>query len=153
MKKIAIFPGTFDPFTKGHYSIVERAMTFMDELIIGVGINEAKRTWFPIEKRVQMIQKLYENNPHIKVEAYQDITVDFAKEKKANFIIRGIRTVNDFEYEKTIADVNCKMSGIETILLFTEPELSCISSSIVRELLSYHKDVSSFLPDGMVLLE
>ena len=144
--KRAIFPGTFDPFTIGHYSVVERALTFMDEIIIGIGVNEKKHTWFPTEKRVRMIEKLYADNPRIRVEAYDGLTVDFARMRKAQFIIRGIRTVHDFEYEETIADINRKLAGVETILLFTEPELTSISSTIVRELLSYGKDVSTFLP-------
>ena len=145
----AIFPGTFDPFTIGHYSIVTRALTFMEEVTIGIGINENKNTYFPIEKRVEMIQKLYKNEPRIKVMSYDCLTIDFAQQVDAQFIVRGIRTVKDFEYEETIADINRKLAGIETILLFTEPELTCISSTIVRELLSYNKDISMFIPEGM----
>ena len=145
----AIFPGTFDPFTIGHYSIVTRALTFMDEVTIGIGINENNNTYFPIEKRVEMIQKLYKNEPRIKVMSYDCLTIDFAQQVDAQFIVRGIRTVKDFEYEETIADINRKLAGIETILLFTEPELTCISSTIVRELLSYNKDISMFIPEGM----
>ena len=145
----AIFPGTFDPFTIGHYSIVTRALTFMDEVTIGIGINENKNTYFPIEKRVEMIQKLYKNEPRIKVMSYDCLTIDFAQQVDAQVIVRGIRTVKDFEYEETIADINRKLAGIETILLFTEPELTCISSTIVRELLSYNKDISMFIPEGM----
>lgn len=148
MKK-AIFPGTFDPFTIGHYSVVRRALTFMDEITIGIGINESKRTWFPTEKRVEMIRKLYAGEPRIKVEAYNGLTVDFARLSGAQFIIRGIRTVHDFEYEETIADINRKLAGVETILLFTEPELTSVSSTIVRELLQFGKDVSDFLPEGL----
>lgn len=147
--KRAIFPGTFDPFTVGHYSVVERALTFMDEIIISIGVNESKRTYFPIEKRLDMIKKLYAGNPRVKVEAYDGLTVDFALARKAQVIIRGIRTVRDFEYEETIADINRKLSGIETILLFTEPEQTSVSSTIVRELLQFGKDVSPFLPEGM----
>jgi len=147
--KRAIFPGTFDPFTIGHFSVVERALTFMDEIIIGIGINDNKKTWFPTEKRVEMIKKLYANEPRIQVEAYDNLTVDFAQKRDAKFIIRGIRTVHDFEYEETIADINRKLAGIETILLFTEPELTAISSTIVRELLLYGKDVTPFLPKGL----
>lgn len=145
MKK-AIFPGTFDPFTIGHFSVVKRALTFMDEIIIGIGVNDSKRTWFPTERRVEMIRALYADKPRISVEAYSGLTVDFARERGAGFIIRGIRTVHDFEYEETIADINRKLSGVETILLFTEPELTAISSTIVRELLHYGKDVTPFLP-------
>ena len=149
VKEMLEFPGTFDPFTIGHYSVVRRALTFMDEIIIGIGINESKRTWFPTEKRVEMIQKLYADEPRIKVEAYDGLTVDFAQSRGAQFIIRGIRTVRDFEYEETIADINRKLAGVETILLFTEPELTSVSSTIVRELLQFGKDVSDFLPEGM----
>lgn len=145
----AIFPGTFDPFTIGHYSVVRRALTFMDEIIIGIGINENKRTWFSTEKRIEMISELYKNEPRVRVEAYSDLTIDLAKRMDANFIVRGIRTVKDFEYEETIADINRQLAGIETILLFTEPELTSVSSSVVRELLSFGKDVSRFLPEGM----
>lgn len=147
--KRAIFPGTFDPFTIGHYSVVKRALTFMDEIIIGIGVNEKKRTYFPTDKRVRMIEKLYAGNPRVKVEAYDGLTVDFARMRDAQFIIRGIRTVHDFEYEETIADINRKLSGVETILLFTEPELTAISSTIVRELLHYGKDVTPFLPEDL----
>ena len=149
--KRAIFPGTFDPFTVGHFSVEKRALTFMDELVIGIGINEGKRTWFPVEKRVEMVRRLYENEPRVRVEAYEDLTIDFAQRMEAQFIVRGIRTVKDFEYEETIADINRQLSGIETILLFTEPELTSVSSSTVRELLSFGKDISHFIPEGMII--
>lgn len=148
MRKV-IFPGTFDPYTLGHHSIVKRALTFMDEVIVGIGINEGKHCLLPVEKRVEMIQRLYVDEPRVKVVAYSGLTVDFAKEQDAGFIVRGIRSVKDFEYEESIADINKKLSGIETIFLFTEPELSSVSSSVVRELLHYGKDVSMFLPEGM----
>jgi pantetheine-phosphate adenylyltransferase len=150
MKK-AIFPGSFDPFTLGHHSIVKRALSFMDEVIVGIGINEGKRSLIPVEKRVDMIRRLYADEPRVKVEAYSGLTVDFAREQGAEFIVRGIRTVKDFEYEEGIADINRKLTGIETIFLFTEPELASVSSSVVRELLHYGKDVSMFLPEGMEL--
>ena len=145
----AIFPGTFDPFTIGHYSVVKRALTFVDEIVIGIGINDKKNTYFPTEKRKEMIRQLYKDEPRVSVKAYDCLTIDFALQEKANLIIRGIRTVKDFEYEETIADINRKLAGIETILLFTEPELTSISSTAVRELLQFQKDVSQFLPEGM----
>ena len=145
----AIFPGTFNPLTIGHYSVVKRALTFMDEVVIGIGINENKKTWFPTGKRVEMIEQLFADEPRVKVDAYACLTIDFARDKEAQFIIRGIRTVRDFEYEETIADINRKLAGIETILLFTEPELTSVSSTIVRELLQFGKDVTPFLPEGM----
>jgi pantetheine-phosphate adenylyltransferase len=119
--------------------------------VIAIGINENKKTYFPIEKRVEMIRDLYKDEPKIKVMPYNSLTIDFAQSVDAKFIIRGIRTVKDFEYEETIADINRKLAGIETILLFTEPELTCVSSTIVRELLQYNKDISCFIPEGMVL--
>ena len=121
----------------------------MDEVIIGIGINDNKKTWFPMDKRLEMIRGLFADEPRIRVEAYDSLTVDFAKEQDAGFIVRCIRTVHDFEYEETIADINRKLAGIETILLFTEPELTSISSTIVRELLQFGKDVTPFLPEGM----
>ena len=133
----AIFPGTFDPFTVGHYSVVRRALTFIDEIVIGIGINDNKNTHFPIAEREAMIRDLYKDEPCVSVQAYDSLTIDFARQVGANLIIRGIRTVKDFEYEETIADIN------------TEPELSCVSSTIVRELMGYGKDVSMFLPEGM----
>ena len=145
----AIFPGTFDPYTLGHHSIVKRALTFMDEVVVGIGINEGKHCLLPVEKRVEMIQRLYVDDPRVKVVAYSGLTVDFAKEQDAGFIVRGIRSVKDFEYEESIADINKKLNGIETVFLFSEPELASVSSSVVRELLHYGKDISMFLPEGM----
>jgi len=147
--KRAIFPGSFDPFTLGHYSIVKRTLAFMDEVIVGIGINEDKRCLMSVEKRVESIRKLYVDESRVKVLAYSGLTVDFAHEQGAGVIIRGIRTVKDFEYEESIADINRKLSGIETVFLFTEPDLASVSSSVVRELLHYGKDVSGFLPEGM----
>ena len=148
-KRIALFPGTFDPFTIGHESLVSRGLELVDEIIISIGINDTKRTHFSLEKRLEAIRNLYKDNPRIKVMSYDCLTIDFAQQVEAQFIVRGIRTVKDFEYEETIADINRKLAGIETILLFTEPELTCVSSTIVRELLTYNKDISQFIPEGM----
>ena len=145
----AIFPGTFDPFTLGHHSIVKRTLAFMDEVIIGIGYNDQKHCLLPIEKRLESIRKVYADEPRVKVLAYSGLTVDFAQEQGAEFMVRGIRSVKDFEYEESIADIKRKLSGIETIFLFTEPELSAVSSSVVRELLRYGKNVEAFLPKGM----
>lgn len=151
MSKKAIFPGTFDPFTIGHHSLVKRSLALVDGIVIAIGKNEAKKSYFSLGDRIAMIRSLYENEPRISVGTYDSLTVDFAKSVDANFIIRGIRSVNDFEYEKTIADMNRKISGIETLVLFTEPEFTHISSTIVRELLRFGHDVSEFLPEGMKL--
>ena len=145
-KRRAIFPGTFDPFTIGHQSLVDRALTLVDEIVISIGINSAKKTYFSLEARVASIEQLYRSDPRVKVMLYDSLTVDFAKRIDARFILRGIRTVNDFEYEKYMADVNRELTGIETFILFTEPEYTHISSSIVRELLQYGKDISRFVP-------
>lgn len=150
-KRIALFPGTFDPFTVGHQSIVNRGLNMLDEIIIAIGINDSKRTYFTVEQRLEMLRGFYEGNPRVKVIAYDCLTVDLAKQYDARFILRGIRSVNDFEYEKTIADVNRKISGVETLVLFTEPELTHVSSTIVRELLRFGRDVSEFLPEGLQL--
>jgi len=146
MKKIALFPGTFDPFTIGHQSLVRRGLVLVDEIVIAIGINEGKQTYFSLEKRLDSIRRLYKEDRRIKVESYDCLTVDYAVQVGAQSILRGIRTVNDFEYEKSIADVNRKLTGIDTFILFTEPEHTHISSSIVRELLKYGKDISLFVP-------
>lgn len=147
-KRIALFPGTFDPFTIGHQSLVTRGLALVDEIIISIGINDKKQTYFSLEKRLEAIYNLYKDELRVKVMTYNSLTVDFAESVGAEYILRGIRTVNDFEYEKSIADVNRKLSGIETFILFTEPEHTHISSSIVRELLHYGKDISQFVPKG-----
>ena len=142
----AIFPGTFDPFTIGHESLVRRSLELVDEIIIGIGMNEHKSTWFSLEQRLDAIKLLYQDNPHVSVTSYDNLTVRFAEEVGAQFIMRGIRTVNDYEYEKSMADVNRKLTGVETFILFTEPEFTHVSSSIVRELLRYKQDISQFVP-------
>ena len=151
MKKIAIFPGTFDPFTIGHLSLVNRGLKLIDEIIIAIGVNQNKNTFFSLEDRIDMISQIFKGDDRIKVDSYDCLTVDFAKKVNAEFILRGIRSVYDFEYEKNIADVNRKISGIETFVLYTEPEHTHISSSIVRELLSYGKKVDEFVPQSMQL--
>lgn len=148
-KRIALFPGTFDPFTIGHESLVQRGLTLMDEIVIAIGINESKKSYFPLEKRIESIREFYANNSRIRVESYNTLTVDFARKIGANYILRGIRSVNDFEYEKSIADMNRTISKIETLVLFTEPSLTHISSTLVRELLQYGQDVSEFIPKGL----
>ena len=144
--KTAIFPGTFDPFTVGHASIVERGLPLFDRIVIGVGVNDNKRTLYTNEERVRNIQEIYANEPRVRVVAYDDLTVDLAKREGASFILRGIRSVKDFEYERDIAAMNERLSGVETVLLFTEPQYMSISSSVVRELLRFGKDVTEFLP-------
>lgn len=146
MKRVAIFPGSFDPFTIGHASIVERGLPLFDEIVIGVGLNESKRALYAPAERVAAISRLYADEPRVRVESYDDLTIDFAHRVGAKFILRGLRSVKDFEYERDIANMNHRLSGIETVLLFTEPHYSSVSSSVVRELIAFGKDVSDFLP-------
>lgn len=145
-QRIALFPGTFDPFTLGHQSLVKRVLTCADAVVIAIGINEKKQTYYKLEQRVAAIRALYAEEPRVKVITYSGLTVDVAQQERASFILRGVRSVIDFEYEKAIADVNRQLTGIETLLLFTEPAYAHISSSVVRELLHFGKDVSAFLP-------
>ena len=146
MKRIAIFPGSFDPFTIGHASIVERGLPLFDEIVIGVGFNANKRSLLSPEERVEAIRNLYADEPRIRVVAYNDLTIDLARREGANYILRGLRSVKDFEYERDIANINHRLAGVETVLLFTEPQFSDISSSVVRELIAFGKDVTDFLP-------
>ena len=146
MKKTAIFPGSFDPFTIGHASIVERGLPLFDEIVIGVGFNASKRSLFSPEERVEAIRSFYAGEPRIRVVAYNDLTIDLARREGANYILRGLRSVKDFEYERDIANINNRLAGVETVLLFTEPQFSDISSSVVRELIAFGKDVTDFLP-------
>ncbi|MFV0470664.1 MAG: pantetheine-phosphate adenylyltransferase [Paludibacteraceae bacterium] len=150
--KRAIFPGTFDPFTIGHYSIVMRGLALFDEIIVAVGVNQLKKTLFDVEKRLEIIRQAFKNEPQVKVMSYDKLTVDLASELGAHYILRGIRSVSDFEYEHTIANTNRKLSGVETVILFTESEYSFISSTIIRELISFGKDVSEYLPPNVNIL-
>lgn len=150
--KRAVFVGTFDPFTVAHYDIVKRGLQIFDEIIVGVGINPNKKTLFDISKRVQIIEQTFSDEKRVKVKAYNGATVDFAKENKADFLLRGLRSTIDFEYEKTIADANKYLSKIETVLLFTDNKYSFVSSSVVRELYQLKKDFSQFLPPNISLV-
>jgi pantetheine-phosphate adenylyltransferase len=145
--KTGIFLGSFDPFTKGHDNIVRRALPLFDRLIIGVvGDNVNKPYMQPAEQRMQAIKDLYSDMPAIEVKPYYGLAVDFAKAENAHFIVKGVRDVKDFEFEREQADINLRIAGIETLLLFAEPQLACISSSMVRELKHFGADVSDFLP-------
>ena len=144
--KRAIFPGTFDPFTIGHYSVVKRGLSIFDEIVIAIGINQTKKTLFSLEKRMDIIRQAFSGEDRVKVMSYDSLTVDFASSIEAGYILRGLRSISDFEYEHNIADANRKLSGIETVLLFTEYEYSYVSSTVVRDLITYGKEISAFLP-------
>ncbi|MCQ2342227.1 MAG: pantetheine-phosphate adenylyltransferase [Paludibacteraceae bacterium] len=148
MKK-AIFPGSFDPFTIGHYDIVNRGLKLFDHITIGIGRNSVKKETFPIRERLNAIQKIFGDDPRVDVQIYDCLTVDFAKQVDAQFILRGIRCVEDFEYERNMAEANKQLGDIETILLYTRPEYAHISSTLVRDLYSYNKDVSAFVPNKL----
>ena len=146
--RTGIFVGSFDPFTIGHDSIVRRALPLFDRLVIGVvGDNVNKKYMSPAEVRMETIRNLYSENESIEVKPYFGLTVDFAKSEDATFIVKGVRSVKDFEYERAQADINRKMSGIETILFYAEPHLESVSSSLVRELAHFGKDVRMFLTE------
>ena len=141
-----LFVGSFDPFTIGHDSIVRRALPLFDRIVIGIGINERKQYMRPVDERIAGIRELYANEPKIEVKAYSDLVVDFARREQAQCLIKGVRSVKDFEYEREQADINRELSGLETLLLFAEPQYESVSSSMVRELIHFGCDVSRYLP-------
>jgi len=147
--RIAIFPGSFDPFTLGHYDIVNRGLTLFDRIVIGLGRNSTKKETFPISEREEAIRKIFKDEPRVEVQIYDSLTVDFAREVGAHFILRGVRCVADFEYERNMAEANKNLGGIETILLYTRPEYAHISSTLVRDLYSYNKDISAYVPNKL----
>ncbi len=152
MKRIAVFPGSFDPITKGHESIIKRAIPLFDEIIIGIGENAEKDAYFPIEKRIEWIEKIFSNYPGISVTKYKGLTTDYCKKVNAKYILRGLRTSADFEFERSIGQINKKLyPEIETIFLLTTPEHTPINSSIVRDILRHNGDPSEFIPDEVDL--
>lgn len=142
----AIFTGSFDPFTIGHYDIVSRALPLFSRIVIGVGVNERKQYMQSAEQRCATIASIYADEPKIEVKSYSDLTVDFARREGAIYIMKGVRSVKDFEYEREQADINRQLSGIDTLLLYSDPRYSSISSSMVRELIHFGQDVSRYLP-------
>lgn len=147
MKRIALFPGSFDPFTKGHEDIVLRGAKIFDEVIVAIGYNSNKRRYFPIDQMVQKIRDCFADNPQIKVDKYTELTAVYANKHDAKYLLRGLRNTTDFEYENSIAMVNKDLyDGLETVFLITSPTHAFISSSIVREVHSYGGDVSKYIP-------
>jgi pantetheine-phosphate adenylyltransferase len=148
MKRICLFPGTFDPLTLGHTDIIDRALPLFDKLVIGIGRNSNKKPMFSEKQRLKWVREIYKNNPRIEALAYDGLTVDCCKKVGANFILRGIRYVNDFEYEKAIADMNRSLDEkIETIFLTCLPQYTSVASTLVRDVLKNGGDVSQFLPE------
>lgn len=148
MKKIALFPGSFDPFTNGHQDIVLRGLTLFDEIIIAIGYNSGKSNrYFPIDFMISKIQETFQKYPQIKVQTYSELTAEYAKRNGANYLLRGLRNTTDFEYENSIAQVNRHLNtSLESVFLITSPEWASLSSSIIREVHRYNGDVSGFLP-------
>lgn len=153
MQRIAIFPGSFDPITKGHESVVKRALPLFDKIIIAIGVNaEKKDSFFSLEKRIEWIKQTFKNEPDVEVMEYSGLTVDFCKKMNARFILRGLRTSADFEFERAIAQTNRFLAkNIETIFLLTTPEHTPINSTIVREVYKNGGDASLFVPEGIIL--
>jgi pantetheine-phosphate adenylyltransferase len=152
MKKIAVFPGSFDPFTIGHEAIVKRALSMFDEIIIAVGANALKRSFYSVETRKKMINKVFQSEPRVRVDHYEGLTVDYCKRNGADFLLRGLRTAADFEFERAIAQVNKAMApDIESIFILTIPEHSHINSTIVRDIIRSGGDASRFVPSSINL--
>jgi pantetheine-phosphate adenylyltransferase len=150
-QRICLFPGTFDPITKGHTDIIDRALGLFDALIIGIGVNSSKQPMFSLEQRIAWIESIYKNEPKIKVIAYEGLTIDCCKKYNAQFILRGIRYINDFEYEKAIADMNRMLEPeVETVFLTCTPLYSTISSTLVRDVINNNGNVHQFIPDAIV---
>lgn len=152
MKRIGLFPGSFDPFTKGHEAVIKKALQLFDEIIIGIGINSSKSSYFNLDSRIAHISELYKNEPKIRIETYQKLTVEMAKDVEAKYIIRGLRDSKDFDYEKPIAHMNFEISdGIETIFFLTEQRYAAINSNIVREIHRNSGPIHSFVSMGALL--
>ncbi len=142
----ALFAGSFDPFTIGHKDIIDRSLPLFDCIIIGIGYNVSKHYMYTSEEIAANIRRIFAYEPKIEVKIYNGLTVDFARQESVDCFLRSVRSIRDFEYERDLAEINRRLSGIETIFMFSSPELSHISSSMVRELIGYGKDVSAFLP-------
>ena len=147
MSKVALFPGTFDPFTLGHLDIVNRGLTMFDEVVVAIGVNTGKKHLFSLEQREQWVNELFENEPRVRVASYEGLTAKFAEQIGAQFILRGLRTTQDFTYEKQIAYVNEDMSpSINSVFLMSQQTNATVSSTIVRDLIQFGGDYEKYLP-------
>lgn len=147
MQRIAIFPGSFDPFTKGHEDIVRRGLSLFDKVIVAIGYNSQKKRYFDIQRMKSLIEEVFGGNGNVEVIIYDELTASLAKSYGADYLLRGLRNTTDFEYENTIAQVNKSLNeNLETVFLITSPQYASVSSSIIREVHKYGGDVSSFLP-------
>lgn len=152
MKRIALFPGSFDPLTMGHVSIVRRAIPLFDEIVIGVGINAQKKYMFDLDQRLNWIKGAFSDTPNVRVESYEGLTVDFCSSLNAQYILRGLRNQQDFEFERSIAQMNMKLNpNVETVFLFTELPFAAINSSIVRDIIRNGGNAKQFLPPNINL--
>lgn len=151
MKKIAVFPGSFDPFTKGHEVVVHKALHVFDEVVIAIGVNSTKKSVFSLEKRMTHIQSLFSNNESIRIVTFQSLTIDLCKEVGAKHIVRGLRDSKDFGYERSIAHMNNTLSGIETVFFLTNQEYAAINATIVREIYNNNGPISAFVSNSQLL--
>lgn len=150
VKSKALFPGSFDPFTRGHADIVSRGLTIFGHIVIAIGVNEQKQGWIRTEERLRALREYYKDEPRISVECYTTLTTDFAREMGCQAILRGVRSHKDYEYELQMADVNRQLApDVETVVLFSSPTLAAISSSVVRELAHFGHDIAQWLPEGL----
>ncbi|MEI7897557.1 MAG: pantetheine-phosphate adenylyltransferase [bacterium] len=152
MQRIAVFPGSFDPITRGHESVIRRALPLFDQVIVAIGENGEKKSFFPLELRLKWLDQLFSGEPGIRISTYRGLTIDYCRTEKANFILRGLRTSADFEFERGIGQMNKLMyPDVETVFLLCAPEYASLSSSIVRDIIRNGGDVSQFVPEGVDL--
>ncbi len=144
-----MFPGSFDPFTLGHADLVNRALRIFDTVVIAVGYNEQKEGWIPVDERVRALEDFYKDEPRVRIERYTGLTALMAQELDISCILRGVRSTTDYEYELNIADINHHLAGTETVILLAKPQLATLSSSVVRELAHFGRDITEWLPQGL----
>ncbi len=149
MENSVLFPGSFDPFTRGHADLVERALRIFGTVIVAVGYNEAKSGWIPVGERVRALRDFYKGEPRVRIESYTGLTAEFARRLGVSCILRGVRSTTDYEYELNIADINHHLAQTETVILLAKPKLASLSSSVVRELAHFGSDISEWLPEGL----